>query len=652
LEDRALLSVNPSSLLNAAVSHANVGPVAPASINGTGSHNGTVSSGDTATHFVVALVPGTTSGTSTTVALLAEDAQNRFVISYDGTANLTSSDASATLPSTVTFKNGHASFQVTFVTSGSQSVTATDGTNSSITGTATTNVAAPAVATHYVLYMPAGASAGKSVSVQLVAEDAENFIVPGYSGTANLSSSDTAATLPTTVTFKNGHASFQATFTTAGAQTITATDSANSALTGTASTNVVAAAAATHFVVALPQGVTAGSPVTVQLLAEDAQNHIVSGYSGTTNLASSDSSATIPATVTFQNGHASFQVTFATAGQQTVTATDTTNSTLTGTGNTNVAIPHYVLHLPTGVVAGTAITVQLVATDAQNHVLTNYSGTANLSSSDASATLPATVTFENGHASFIVTFMTPGAQTLTAVDSVSASPVGTATTNVAVQDVATHYVLLLPPGTKAGVQATGILVAEDAQNRIVSGYTGTANLSSTDFAAALPATVTFDHGYAKFQATFATGGQQTVTATDSANSTLSGSATTNVASAAVATHFVVLLSPNTTNGSATTALIVAEDAENHIVPGYAGTANLSSTDSAATLPATVTFDHGYAKVQITFATVGQQTVTATDSINSAIVGTATTNVAAKSSHGTWGTLLSDARSLIASFQRH
>jgi hypothetical protein len=202
------------------------------------------------------------------------------------------------------------------------------------------------------------------------------------------------------------------------------------------------------------------------------------------------------------------------------------------------------------------------------------------------------------------------------------------------------------------VQATGILVAEDAQNRIVSGYTGTANLSSTDFAAALPATVTFDHGYAKFQATFATGGQQTVTATDSANSTLSGSATTNVASAAVATHFVVLLSPNTTNGSATTALIVAEDAENHIVPGYAGTANWSSTDSAATLPATVTFDHGYAKVQITFATVGQQTVTATDSINSAIVGTATTNVAAKSSHGTWGTLLSDARSLIASFQRH
>ena len=124
--------------------------------------------------------------------------------------------------------------------------------------------------------------------MQLLAEDAENFVVPGYSGTANLSSSDAGATLPSTVTFQNGHASFQISFATAGLQSVTATDSVNSALTGTASTNVVTAATATHFVVALPQGVAVGSPTTVQLLAEDAQNRIVTGYTGTANLTSSD----------------------------------------------------------------------------------------------------------------------------------------------------------------------------------------------------------------------------------------------------------------------------------------------------------------------------------------------------------------------------
>ena len=344
-------------------------------------------------------------------------------------------------------------------------------------------------------------------------------------------------------------------------------------------------------------------------------------------------------------------MTFATGGQQTLTATDNANSAITGTGNTNVAIPHYVLHLPSGVVAGTAVTVQLVATDAQNHVLTNYSGTANLSSSDASATLPATVTFQNGHASIQVTFVTPGAQTLTAVDSVSASPVGTGTTNVAVQDVATHYVVFMPQGTKVGVQATGILIAEDAQNHIVLGYTGTASLTSSDASATLPATVTFDHGYAKFSATFATAGQQTVTATDSANPSLTGTATTNVAATAVATHYVVLIRPGTTVGSAATVLIVAEDAENHIVPGYTGTASVSSTDSSATLPATVTFDHGYAKFQVTFATAGQQAVTATDTTNSTITGTASTNVVTKTSGATWGDILADARSLVSSIRR-
>ena len=220
------------------------------------------------------------------------------------------------------------------------------------------------------------------------------------------------------------------------------------------------------------------------------------------------------------------------------------------------------------------------------------------------------------------------------------------------QAVATHYVVFFPQGVAAGTAATGLIVAEDAQNHIVTGYTGTANISSTDAGATLPATVTFDHGYAKFKVTFATAGVQTVTATDAATSSLTGSATTNVAAAATVTHYVLLVRPGAVVGSPTTIVVVAEDAENHIVPGYAGTGTVSVTDTAATFPATVTFDHGYAKFEVTFSTTGDQTVTVSDSATSSITGTATTNViAATASGGGWGQGWQAARDLLSAFRR-
>ncbi len=586
----------------------------------------------TASHFVVLVPAGATIGTPVTVQLLAESANNHLATGYDGTADLSSSDAGATLPATVTFNHGHATIQVTFATAGQQNVTATDSADGSITGTATTNVVTPDVATHFVLSMPSGATAGKPVTVQVVAEDAQNFPVKDYDGTADVSSSDGGATLPASLTFKNGHASFQVTFATPGLQTVTATDSTTSSLTGTASTNVATPAAATHFVLYMSQGVSIGSPTTVQIVAEDAQNHEVSSYNGTANLTSSDPGATLPATVTFNNGEAHFQVTFATGNQQTVTATDQTDATLTGSATTNVAIPHYLMIMPKGVTQGVPVTVQLVAEDDQNHLLSTYAGTANLTSTDGAAKLPASVTFAAGKASFQVTFNTLGQQSVTATDSTSSTPVGTATTNVAAPDVATHFVLSMPSGATVGTPVTVRLIAEDAQNHIVPNFTGTVNLTSSDAGATLPVSIAVTGGQATFfQVTFATTGVQTVTATDSANASLAGTASTTVAAPAVATHFVVRMRPGVELGAPVTVQVVAEDAENHVVSNYSGTADLSSSDGSATLPTSVTFKNGKATFQVTFATTGQQNVTVTDSVNPSVTGTATTNVSDKSS---------------------
>jgi len=644
LEDRSLLSINPFvGPLTYDDIAAGQSAACPASASSEYSSVPTVdatsaldSAGTTtaamATHYVVSLRAGTTVGAPVWVQLVASDDQNHFVSNYSGTADLVSSDASATLPASVTFHNGHAEFQVTFATQGQQTVTATNSADMSLSGTGATHVAMSAVATHLVLYMPTGSTIGKPVTVRVVAEDAQNDLVSNYSGTANLSSSDPSAQLPASVTFEHGYASFQVIFATQGQQTVTTTDNLDSSINGATTTSVAAQAVASHFVVYLSQGVATGVPLTVQVAAEDAENNFVSNYTGTANLIGSDASATLPATVTFQNGHANFQMTFATPGQQTVTATDSVDASLTGVATTNVAVPYFTMSMPSGVTAGAAVRVQLRAMDAQNQVMSSYSGTANLASSDSSATLPATVTFQNGRASFQVTFATNGQQTVTATDSVDASPIGTATTNVAATAVATHFVVTMTPGATSGTPVTVRIVPEDAQNHFVSNYSGTVNLTSSDGSATLPASVTFQQGQANFlQVTFATLGQQTVTATDSVDTSLTGTATTDVAAPAVATHFVVYLRTGASSGDPTLVRIVAEDAQNHFVSNYSGTVNLISTDGSATLPASVTLQNGHASLQVTFATLGQQTVTATVSVDASLTGTAATNVVAANS---------------------
>ena len=84
---------------------------------------------------------------------------------------------------------------------------------------------------------------------------------------------------------------------------------------------------ASQFVVSMPQNVPNGSPVNVLVRAEDAQGDFASSFSGTASVSSSDTAATIPSTVTFNHGFATLQVTFVTAGSQSLTLTDSASST-------------------------------------------------------------------------------------------------------------------------------------------------------------------------------------------------------------------------------------------------------------------------------------------------------------------------------------
>ena len=86
---------------------------------------------------------------------------------------------------------------------------------------------------------------------------------------------------------------------------------------------------------------TAGSAFSVTLTAKDAYGNTAAGYHGTVHFSSSDSQATLPANYTFTAADSGSHVftngiTLQTAGNQTVTATDTVTGSITGSATVSV----------------------------------------------------------------------------------------------------------------------------------------------------------------------------------------------------------------------------------------------------------------------------------------------------------------------------
>jgi hypothetical protein len=378
-------------------------------------------------------------------------------------------------------------------------------------------VAPPAVVAALRVTLPPSSPNGLPVVALISAVDAAGRPVFSASATVTLASSDPAATLPASVQLVNGRGVVPVTFRTAGPQTLTATDAADPTRTATASTTVAQPVVAAKLVVMLPPQVRAGLSTMVTALAVDAAGRPVPTFNGTASVTSSDAAASLPLIeVLFKNGRATFPVSFATAGKQTVTVTSLADATVTGSGSTTVAAPQalasFLVMVPPRVVTGMPVNVAIVALDAARRPINGYTGTATLSSSDAAATLPPTVTFTGGRAIARVTFATPGEQTLS-VRGVAGDIVAAATVSVVAAPVATRFAVMLPRAVPAGMPVPVVLVALDDAGRPVVNFSGSVTLTSSDAAATFPSSVTFVNGRAVVRVVFGTLGEQTLTAT-------------------------------------------------------------------------------------------------------------------------------------------
>jgi hypothetical protein len=287
----------------------------------------------------------------------------------------------------------------------------------------------PPMATHFSVSAPATATAGSAISFSVTALDAANKATTNYSGTVQFTSTDAKATLPASMKLMNGMGSFPATLNSLGNQTITATDMVNASITGTSGIINVSPGPATHFSVVAPSTVAAQTPFSFTVTAQNASNNVATGYTGTVRFSSTDPLAKLPGNMTLANGTGSFSATLRTIGNQMITATDTVNSSITGSsGAINVRsgqAVHFLVLAPISVTAQKQFTFTVTAQDAEHNTVTGYSGTIHFTSTDNKATLPDNSMLVSGTGSFLATLRTTRTQTITATDTVNASINGT-----------------------------------------------------------------------------------------------------------------------------------------------------------------------------------------------------------------------------------
>lgn len=588
------------------------------------------------TRLNIAAPAASVAGDTFNITVSALDSTGAVGPGYSSQIHFSSSDALAGLPADYTFQPedaGTHTFTVTLKKSGVMSINAIE-VGGRVTGSTTVSVSAQSAST--LLLAGAAGAIGVSRPVTIVARDPFGNFASSYNGTIGLTSTDPAAVFPPSVTLNAGTATVNVKFLTVGTQTLTATDTVNSSITGTLVSNATPPVASSFLVTGYPNSV-AGSTNSFSVSVIDTIGQIATDFHGTVFFSSSDIQAGLPAAYTFTGldaGVHQFAATLKTAGLQSINVRDslaTLNGTQSGINVAASTFTRFQMSVPNGadskghilVAAGDVIQLTVAAVDAYGNSTSNYTGTVHLASSDPLAVLPGDYNYAPSDSGLHVFQVQLGTATVNgqvssfdAVDTVNLSTLTTKTNFEVVNGAATNYVLALPANIVAGQPFSAKLTARDAFGNTAKNYFGTVHWSSTDANAQLPANYTFDSsdlGVHDFSMTLKTAGNQTVTASDAQNGTVVGS-DSEVVSAAPATHFQISSAAQTVAGNTLTLTVRALDDNGNVDTNYQGNLILSSSDSAATLPA-YTFrnnDKGVASIPVVLKTAGLQSVSVSD----------------------------------------
>jgi uncharacterized delta-60 repeat protein len=393
------------------------------------------------------------------------------------------------------------------------------------------------------LTVPDTLTAGTASTVTVRAWSIYGTVTSGYQSTVHFSSSDPRAGLPADYTFTaadRGIHTFNVTMCQAGAQTLTVTDAADASLMAGAAVSVVPGTVTSLALSVDPTTAQAGDAMELTVTAQDSCGNTVRGYRGLVHFTSSDGQATVPPDYTFTAGDQgvhTFPLILRTAANQTVRAIDVGSPSVNGTATVTVtpsAASTFILSgLPGSLMAGTQGSVTVTAKDQFGNTATGYSGTVHIASTDSGAALPADYAFtasDSGVHTFPVTLRSLGGQTIRVQDN--GNPLIYGTINTTVTPAAEVFVFSgLPSGARAGDLVSVTVTVRDHSGNIAIDYRGTVHFASTDSAATLPSDYGFtaaDRGVHTVSMILRTPGNRVVTATDTANGSISGGATISV----------------------------------------------------------------------------------------------------------------------------
>ncbi|MGO9972944.1 MAG: beta strand repeat-containing protein [Solirubrobacteraceae bacterium] len=317
---------------------------------------------------------GIVSGATTVYTTTPENSYGEPVAPFTDKIHFSSSDEWAELPSSeaYTYGSSNAAEQdnITLHTPGNETITVKDLTTKTITASTVVMKVTAGAAHHLDIFADDNAEDGQTIPVTVAVMDSSDFpVTSGYTGTVTLSSTGSNSgynAIPTGHTLTDGVHTFLVQIKGCTSGTCTDTFTAGD---GTISQRVsfvvhVTPGAVTQLVVSAggstsktAGAATAGTAATgVTVAAENAYGQIVSDYSGTVHFTSSDDSADLPANYTFTggpdtsatcggstnvtctDGWGTFaNVTFNTAGNQTLVVKQVNHPTIAGTAKVTVA---------------------------------------------------------------------------------------------------------------------------------------------------------------------------------------------------------------------------------------------------------------------------------------------------------------------------
>jgi len=379
-----------------------------------------------------------------------------------------------------------------------------------------------------------------------------------------------------------------------------------------ASFNVIAGAATTlAFTQQPPVSIVAGTGFTIVVTAQDNLGNTATTFTGVITLAFGShpvgSVLTGTTTVNAVGGVATFSNlgTLTVAGGYTLVASSSgfqsvvSNSfTVTAAAATQLAFTTQ----PSAVAAGAVMSpaVQVAVQDAFGNTVTSAITPVTVSLTVAGgATLGGTLTRNAGSGIATFTGLTvdlAGPYTLSAV-ATGLTGATSVVFNVTSGTVASLLVAVAPSVDTAGALRSITVTARDLIGNTVTGYTGTIVFTSSDPQALLPSNYTFtagDNGVHSFPggASLRTVGSQSVTATDIANTLITGSQSASVTPGTAAALVFTVPPVNTSLGAAITppVVVTARDAFTNTATGFTGTVTvgIGNNPGGATLGGTNT----------------------------------------------------------------